>query len=80
MSSIISGEIVGQVFDGWSAVAAVSGIGAAVNGQVRTDDVRRFRTRDEGDQGNHIVHVTVTVKSRVGDLRRGRSKPHRPVK
>src|SRR5215472_14589142 len=59
------GEIVGQVFDGKRRVAAVSGVGAAVDSQVCTGDVRCFRTGHEGDQRGNIVNVAVAAESRI---------------
>ena len=46
--------------EGWS------GVGAAIDGQIRSGDVRRLRASDERHQRGNIVNMPVTVERRVG--------------
>jgi hypothetical protein len=47
-----------------------SGIGATVNGQVRTRDVRSLRSGHEGHQGSNLINMPIAFKCGDGDLRR----------
>jgi hypothetical protein len=61
----MQGDISGCVY-GLNACAAL-GIHSAVNGQIRSGDVRRFRTGDERHHGGDLLNAPITVK-RCGGL------------
>jgi len=48
-----------------------SGVGAAIDCQVRAGDVGGFRARDECDQRGDFLDSPIAVERGGGDLRRG---------